>query len=178
MSLDTTIGGATAESYADVTFADTYFAFTPRLAVWTAVGDDEAKEIQLREAMRFIEGLDYIGARASAAQALDFPRYGGVRYTITDTTDYETLRDARRRSYSAEAIPEPIKIAQCEMALALHQYAAAWTDDRYKRRIIRNAEGLIEFRTGIEVRLVSKITLLSLRPFLLRGMGSGRTMRA
>lgn len=74
MALDTTIGGADADSY------DTLAAFKAWADArsWT-YGDDAALEVNMRRAVDYLEAnYSFIGDRVSAAQALAWPRINGT----------------------------------------------------------------------------------------------------
>ena len=109
--LDTTVGGATANSYADVTFATAYLANKRDTTSWPAGATDQ--EELLLEAMGPVESKEYWGIIANATQALQFPR--------EDVGDTEGFYDSRGRRWLATAIPTPIKEAQVEIALAIAQ---------------------------------------------------------
>ena len=126
MALENTPAAADAESYADLEFADDYFALTTRQAEWDAIGSEAAKENALREAMPFIESQAWIGTRATASQALEWPRQGGRR--LRWQLSIGGITDLRGRPWPSSEIPAPIMKAQCEMALAVFQ-DASWTTD-------------------------------------------------
>ena len=75
MSLDTTVGGASAESYASVLEADTYHSNRGNIA-WTALATP-AKEQALRKATDYLTQIyreRWKGYRVDNTQALDWPR--------------------------------------------------------------------------------------------------------
>jgi len=110
MAFDATLGGSTANSYVDLTYANDYFVLSPYAAQWTAFTDD-AKQIALVQACTALETVDYAGTRcspstdeATAPQALAWPRSGVSCDGI---------------QASCAAIPKAIKDAQCLLALNL-----------------------------------------------------------
>jgi len=102
MALVTTPGAADANSYADLSFADTYNAAHPYGSTWT--GGTPEKEARMIVAVRVLDGWprSYTGAAASATQALAWPRIGMLNrngFAIAETV-----------------IPDDLKRAQCELA--------------------------------------------------------------
>lgn len=104
MTLDTTIGGASADSYA--TLAE-YKAYAAAMG-WTLDVVDATNEAYLRRAA-MVNDAAYIwkGRRASSTQALQWPR------DIGEYIDGFLVSD--------DDIPTPIKKAQMEMAYLLQQ---------------------------------------------------------
>ena|SRR5215204_673724 len=101
MSLDATVGGSSSNSYVTVLEADAYFADRLYASAWT--GDDKATA--LVTAARRLDQEDYLGYRATNEQAMKWPRY--------DTGDEDG------RWYASDSIPQPVRDAQCELALYL-----------------------------------------------------------
>lgn len=177
MALVTTAGSASANSYADLDFATAYFANTPREPRWATI---QYKEGQLLDAMLIFEDLPWINSKATAEQALEFPRVGRLQpipgtYTATPATGDWT--DLRGRIWAADAVPEPIKQAQCEMALALDQ-SSEWLDPQYKRKEVRTGSATLEMQVSGDLGRVSAIAYRLLRPFLALSNGNGRSYRA
>lgn len=86
MALDSTIGGAAAESYASVAEAATYHANRAN-AAWD-LADTTAKEAALRKATAYLDSrYTWRGVRVTSTQALDWPRSGVVvdGYTVLTT---------------------------------------------------------------------------------------------
>jgi hypothetical protein len=104
MALDTTPGGLTADSYCDVAEADAYHASRGHNDVWAAA-DVAEKERHLKWATSVLDArCGWRGARASAEQALAWPRRGVV-------LDGCPLADT--------AIPRQLKHAVAEYAFRL-----------------------------------------------------------
>lgn len=101
MAIDTNPGSPTADSYVSVAEADAYWAKRPGSA-WGAAPNAE-REGALVRATGYVDAeYAWRGTRATAVQALDWPRYDVVLdgYPLDGTT-----------------IPRPVKDAVCEMAL-------------------------------------------------------------
>lgn len=110
MALDTTIGGASTDSYVTLAEAATYHTNFNNTA-WAALSDLQ-KEAALREAARFVDGYNYTGTKATLAQARQWPRI-----------------DAAQDGFplASDIIPQLVKDAQCEAAL--RQSASALQPD-------------------------------------------------
>ena len=102
-TIDSTIKGASANSYASLSDSNDYFDTSPDSSTWSNKTDDEKKRA-LISATRWIETLVFYGDRCDEGQALKFPRTNyqvdGVELTCT-------------------LIPNNIKYAQYELARAL-----------------------------------------------------------
>ena len=123
ITLTTTVGGASSDSYATTAEAETYFLKRLGAEAWnasTATYGSDAKEQALLAAMTFLESLNYLGSRASTTQALEWPRSGNGRNRWLDTAT-TGLVDLRGRAWASTVIPTPIKRAQYEMALSILQ---------------------------------------------------------
>jgi hypothetical protein len=84
MTLVTTVGSASANSYNSLTQLDAYAETTEWASDWDAT-DDDAKEILAMRAARALDTLPFLGTPVDIVQALQFPRYGvvdptGARY--------------------------------------------------------------------------------------------------
>ena len=110
-TIDSTIKGANANSYASLSDSNDYFDTSPDSSTWTNKSDDEKKRA-LISATRWIETLVFYGDRCDEGQALKFPRTNyqvdGVELTCT-------------------LIPNNIKYAQYELARALANDTEAMT---------------------------------------------------
>ena len=76
MALDSTVGGASANSYSSLTEANSFFSQRPEADDWEAVGEE--KEAWLIRATDRLEQETYQGERTDDDQALSFPRVGLV----------------------------------------------------------------------------------------------------
>lgn len=116
----TTVGAANANSYVDVTAADNYFDDRLDAAVWTAAVTADKTRALLMAANR-LQNENWLGNRVTSTQRLAWPRtnarkvdpvgagFGyhayGYGYSFTEV-------------YKSDEIPQPVKDAQCELALA------------------------------------------------------------
>lgn len=105
MSLNATAGSANANAYCDVTFADAYFDERLNSGDW-ASATTMNKEASIITATRALDKEEFVGYRASTTQALKFPRTG----IVNEDSGVE---------YSSASVPDDIKRACCELALAL-----------------------------------------------------------
>lgn len=126
MALDTTIGGASADSYVSLVEADAYFASRFGSDSWTSLSDAD-QEKALRQATREVDRSRFIGSKWSSEQALQFPR-------VDTYSDDETAE-----------IPSLVKQATCEQALWVATHAA--TGGRSVRQQLQS-EGVTSFRVG------------------------------
>ncbi len=122
MSLDTTPGSATADSYATLAEFEAYAANRLPALAWFAAAADPLKEAALRAAARELDAaFDWTGAAVDATQALTWPRSGMLTrngFNISTTT-----------------IPVPLKQAQCEFALQIGASDRLGDNDSLKKGI-------------------------------------------
>lgn len=115
MAFDTTVGGASANSFLTVEEADAIALEHPFSASWKAIAANAAgtaqKQALLIAATRALNNLCYLGTPTSEAQALKFPMAG-----LFTRTGY-ALADS--------VIPLDLKLATFEMALNLLKSADA-----------------------------------------------------
>ena len=156
MSLDTIIGGATADSYATIIEADAYHVKFNNTS-WATL-DTVSKEAALRVGVRYVDGYQYSGQVATATQALQWPRIDAYRncYVLPYTT-----------------IPQGIKDAQCEAALRQSQgllltdlSAGSVTEETVGSITVKYANG-----TNDGVTSFPMIDSL-LKPFFAEGIGA------
>jgi len=103
MSIDATVGGVAANSYALRSEADTYFANHPSFDTWDAILDADQEALMIH-ATRLLDQLDYVGDRATTTQALEWPRIDNDTYDIV---------------WANNVIPPKLKYAEFEIALWL-----------------------------------------------------------
>lgn len=101
-TIDATVGGASANSYITRANATTYFDERLNSGAWTSASDAD-KDRALIQATRRLDQEDWQGVRVTTGQALDWPRYWAT--------------DEDGEEYAADAIPQPIQDATCELAL-------------------------------------------------------------
>lgn len=117
ITLVTTVGGETSNSYADVTYADEYFdgrfsSGTGWLGYTTA-----QKEARLLAASRMLETLKYVGKLVSDDQSMSWPRKRDDRAAFDMWASSGSTLIINKREYATDEIPTPILHAQCELAL-------------------------------------------------------------
>lgn len=108
VSLDPTVGGAAANSYASVDEADAYFATRLYSSAWTGLTGGSAADTKaqaLITATRKIDTLPWDGETAFLAQRLQWPRVG--------------LYDRAGNAVLGTAIPDDIKTMVFETAIDL-----------------------------------------------------------
>lgn len=179
MALVTTVGSATANSYADAAFAVTFFTSIGLLSDWTTYnsGSDEA---MLLRAMAVIESKDYMGSRANndnIKQALEFPRtvthYLGIDPVRLSGT---TWTDKRGKEWLDDEIPTPIKQAQCWQAMAeavnvYRQTNEAGEEEEFWAGSVRIRTNPTGSQLKVKSDGSSASVKLLLRPFLAREFG-------
>ena len=106
--LDSTVGGATANSNVSVEYADAYFAARLYATAWTSLTGDaglDKKKQALIMATLDLEQLDLDGEPTTRTQSRAWPRIG--------------MCDRSGRSVPSTIIPDDVQIATCEHAHAL-----------------------------------------------------------
>jgi len=107
MALDATVKGAAANSYITRADADTYFADRLNTSDWDNATTSN-KDAALMTATSLLDmGFEWVGAIRTTTQALRWPRSGSL--------------DRDGREYNYDLVPQPIKDAVCDTALALLQ---------------------------------------------------------
>ena len=123
ISIDTTVGGASANSYLTLSDADDLIdglIQNDDVTAWASATDDQ-KNRALYTAAQRIDRERFLGARATDTQSLQWPRTGvrkpdtyintyAVGFPFRITTDYFTDTE----------IPDQIKKAQAELAVYLN----------------------------------------------------------
>jgi hypothetical protein len=170
VTLDATVGGASANVYVTVVEADAYLEARLNSSAWTGT---EPKKIALVEATREVSLARYQGNVAADTQALTWPRTGVVD---PDATSSYT-------EYASDVIPQRVKDATCELAL---EFLKAGTTDiaalDSKQNVIQKTVGPLsttysdpsQRATGI-ARYPRVMKLLS--PLLAVGVGQVRLTR-
>jgi hypothetical protein len=102
-TLVATAGSETANSYALVADADTYFDERVQASNWTGESDEDVKERALIMATRRLDAFSYKGIKNASNQALKWPRDG--------------VYDEDGEPYPTDEIPEFLKQATYELAL-------------------------------------------------------------
>lgn len=118
--VETGAGISGANTFADVAYADAYFAASGETK-WA--GEDAAKEAALVRAGRYFNGLRWKGDEVrEGLQSMCWPRYGVPMQGGSGMTYYGNLYTAGSvYAYTAcwpsNTVPEKVKQAQCEAAL-------------------------------------------------------------
>lgn len=102
VTIDTTVGGASANSYVDRTFVDTHAEGTPWASDWAGLATDAAKDAILVRAARALDGMSFEGYPANDTQARQFPR--------------EDAYMPSGAAWVTTAIPAPVQEAQAHLA--------------------------------------------------------------
>lgn len=103
-AIDATVSGPDANCYvASVVVATAYFDERLNTEAWAV--DEDSRTRALIQATRWLDSVEFEGAKAVQGQALKWPRIGA-----TDTDGYE---------YDTASIPTLIQHATCELALTL-----------------------------------------------------------
>lgn len=109
MSLITTPGAATANSFASIDELDAYAAARRPAVAWLATATDDTKEAALLAAARELDAcFAWTGTAVDGVQALTWPRAG-----MLSRNGYAVPTSG------ATSIPRQLKDAQCEFALQL-----------------------------------------------------------
>lgn len=124
MAFDSTVGGADANSYVDLPFANTFFEHILLPNVWDEATPDNQKRA-LMTATTWLEEFDYVVTPASTTQALKWP---GVSIfdengdLVIDTDGEPALVLG---VYDETEMPVPLLKATCELAFYLLSLGAA-----------------------------------------------------
>lgn len=102
-----TVGSASANSYVTLDEAVTYFGDRLNTDAWDAAESGEGRNKALLMACKRLERENWLGNRVTTTQALSWPRY----YV-------EKVDGVSCEYYAATEIPQQVKDAQCELALA------------------------------------------------------------
>lgn len=143
MTLDTTIGGTTATSYASLVEAQAY-AGDQRTAAATAwlAGTADDQEGTLRQATRLLDTFAWKGLKLNNVQALEWPR--------------SWVEDKNYYPIYPTVIPPQVKNAQCELAIRL------FADDRGQEDArLATSEKVgslqVEYEAGTRPRVVTSL---------------------
>lgn len=122
-TLDTTIGGAAANSYVDAAAADAYFDARLETSAWSGAASDDKTRALLMAAER-MQNQNWIGNRVTMTQRLAWPRWGARKLDPVSLGYglggyYTGWGWYYGDVYLTTEIPQPIKDAQCEWALSL-----------------------------------------------------------
>jgi len=193
--LDTSLATETANSYADVAFADDYWEnhYLPtKAAAWAALSD-EAKAAILTAACRVLETARFTIKVTLAEYAMHYDRFSGTVQDVALTTEpvkyyfYQRLQFPRNLDFYKSGahqgdlyIPDEVKWAQCEQALyllSLDETAMANRLQGITMDKVGIGKGQIEATQeyAITGSSFSPVALEMLRPYMIKG---GRLRRA
>jgi len=116
ISLVTTLSGLTSTSYVTLVEAKAYMDNRRGSEPWTLVDANEKARALIGAAQR-LDRENFIGDKVVWNQALEWPRRNyGYRYAVEIGTGAGVV-DLRGCWWPASAVPQPVKDAQCELAL-------------------------------------------------------------
>lgn len=120
-ALDNSIGGSTANSYVDMDAAESYLDSRLNADAWTGANSDDKTRALLMAAKR-LDTENWLGERVTITQRLAWPRIGvakvdGVGIGYGGFYGY-SWGWGYGEQYLTTEIPQPVKDAQCELALA------------------------------------------------------------
>lgn len=161
MSLDTSIGTATSESYASVAEADAYLLNRGDTSTWTALTTTQ-KEQKLKWAAVILDTLTFTGLPVNPyVQALEWPR--------------AWVMDKNGFYLNSATIPTDVKNAQIELAFQL--IANDWTQGLGPTVPGKVKVGSIELEHLAAKAFPAFVTAI-LRPYLSSTPGGGDVVRA
>ena len=115
VALDTTVGGASANSYASLADTNTFMESRLNASKWETDATTDDKNRALVEATRQLTRLRWRGNRADSTQDLSWPRQWALD-PDSPVQDY----------YATDVVPQRVKDATMELAF---QYVKAGTTD-------------------------------------------------
>lgn len=179
VAIVTTVGGSTANSYVTVAEATAYFAGRLDAGDWTDAGttSPETQSNALVMAARRLDQERFKGVRVDASQALQWPRYGVEKPDLA----YSVLAGPLLEEalwYTTTEIPQRIKDAQMELALALLKSTDLLDDtglDAFKNIKVGPID--ITPRAGQEAGELPDVVMRGLMPLLDSAPNSVRLLR-
>ena len=121
-AIDSTVGGASSNSFVSIAFADQYILDRLNAAsIWPPT-DIEDEQRALIEATRELTRLQYIGQRVDLTQKLEWPRFEAINPDVPSGDD----RFGSITFYLTTEIPDRIANATAELAL---EFIRAGTED-------------------------------------------------
>ncbi|SMB97783.1 hypothetical protein SAMN00808754_1944 [Thermanaeromonas toyohensis ToBE] len=141
-------------SYVTVSEADAYFTERIYADEWQAA-NTPTKEKALIQACKRINRLAFKGVKADEAQLLAFPRIMPVfnRVGVIGFTE-------------GAMVPQEVKDAQCEEALALLKYGNSARTKAQEQNVVRVNFGEVSEEYRASLKLLSKEALELLKPYL------------
>lgn len=111
-TLDATIGGAASNTYVTLAEASTYFGDRLNSDAWDSASSDNKSKALLTATKVLDSRVIWKGDKAQSSQRLQWPRYG-----VEDSVSYPD--SGKNTDFLDTVIPQFLKDAQCEQALAL-----------------------------------------------------------
>lgn len=140
ITLDTTISGTTANSYATLAELASYVERRPQLQAAHAALTDEQRTAYLAWAADVMNAWDWRGVRTTEAQRLAHPRYG-IMKSASIVGAYDRWPHTAIYTYPSDTIIQAVKDLQCELALAL--YIGTYQPDEDSRIVEKHMDGLV-----------------------------------
>lgn len=114
----TTVGGSTSNSYISLADAQTLF-FDLRLdaGAWLDASEEDKVRALIMAAKR-LNRENWLGERVTTTQKLAWPRYGVAKIDSGGIGGYAGYGYTYPDQYESTEIPQEVKDAQCELALA------------------------------------------------------------
>lgn len=103
-----------ANSYVTTGEADAYLSFHAQRSAWAAKSADD-KAAALVQAARMLNGANWKGSKIDIGQSLAWPRYGVMDENAV--TAWDPLGSRQSTVYPDDQVPQPVKDAQCELAI-------------------------------------------------------------
>lgn len=129
ISLNATVGSASANSFVTEAEADAYLEARPNSGAWTGT---TTKQQALIQSTRLLSALTWQGTRVDATQALSWPRQWVQDLDAPVGTTY----------FATTVVPQWLKDATCELAL---EVLKAGTTDLFA---LPSTEGVIQKTVG------------------------------
>lgn len=172
LTLVATAGAADANCYCTLAEAEAYVATMTFATDWTGK-TDEQKKAAIIQAARWIDTLQFKGARSSQAQAMVWPRCeqsAAPRFAGLTVSPTGYLKDEDGYDVASDTVPVRVKNANAEMAL--RQLGTDWTQGLGPTVNDRTKVGPLEFGRKTHHPIPAAV-LAMLRPFLAITPGSG-----
>lgn len=122
-TLDTTIGGANANSYATLAEAESFFDARLNSSAWLTANEDNQTRALLMAAQR-LDVETWRGNRFTSTQRMAWPRFGvpKVDPVVSGYYGFPAYGLNYVDQYPTDQIPQSLKDAQCELAIAYLEY--------------------------------------------------------
>lgn len=149
VTITTTVGGASSNSYVSKSEADLYFASRLDTEDWDGATATDQKEKALVTACQRLEEDSYLGFRCTSTQSLSWPRYG-----VQKVDEYEGIQ------YLSTDIPQQLKDAQCELAQELIADSSAITGEADSVESVKIGGIMVSFKAGSTGTISARVSKL------------------